>query len=178
VPVIAVESPGHCYAVLVTEPAPLEIETTYPDWFDLSDAGRRRRQAEGRAGGRQEDDSGDADGDAGRDEPRRVLTGPALVAIVYYNRAIDLLRRNAFAEAAAANQMALRLDPMSGDARENLLATLNNWALDLCEHGDADGALAMLRHGLTAAPHHAKLRRNFVAISQRIARQPSAQAIP
>jgi hypothetical protein len=108
-----------------------------------------------------------------------MLTGPALVAIVYYNRAIDLLRDGEFVEAVAANQMALRLDPSSGDARDNLLATLNNWALDLHQRGRDDQALMVLRHGLSAAPGHAKLRRNFVAISQQFApRPPPAHAFP
>lgn len=163
---IAVETPGHSFAVLIdAHEAPLEIETTCPDWFELSDAGRRRRQL--RAGTGPQHDSDDH-----REAARRQLSGPALVAIVYYNRAIDLLRRGSFAEAVAANQMALRLDPASVDARENLLATLNNWALDLFDRGDREQSLAVLRFGLAAAPDHGKLHRNFVAISQRLAQEP------
>jgi len=159
--VIAVETPGHSFAALIeAHDAPFEIETTCPDWFELSDAGRRRRQS--RAGA-----SPQHDGHAHSEAPHRELSGPALVAIVYYNRAIDHLRRDSFAEAVAANQMAIRLDPAGVDARENLLAALNNWALDLFDRGDRERSLATLQFGLTAAPDHGKLRRNFVAISQR-----------
>lgn len=169
VPVVAVETPGHSFAVLVASDAPWDVETTCPDWFELSDAGRRRRQSPASTGGRPE-------GDHGGEPPRRELSETALVAIVYYNRAIDLLHRDAFARAVAANQLALRLDPASADARENLLATLNNWALDLCERGEREQALAVLRHGLAAAPDHARLRRNYVAILQRQAHEPARAA--
>ena len=66
----------------------------------------------------------------------------------------------------------LRLDPASVDARENLLATLNNWALALFDRGKREQSLTVLQYGLAAAPDHAKLRRNFVAISQQPANPP------
>jgi tetratricopeptide (TPR) repeat protein len=170
VDVKAVETPGHSLAMLVTEGMAFEIETTCPDWFELSDAGRRRRQV--RAGPDQRY-ANENHPEKARGAAHRELSGPALVAIVYYNRAIDLLHRDAFAQAVAANQMALRLDPASVDARENLLATLNNWALDLFDRGEREQSLAVLQFGLAAAPDHAKLRRNYVAISQRQANDPA-----
>ncbi len=156
----------------------LEIEPTCPDGLDLSDSAQgtlARRIAPARQG-----DSDRGHRHNGDEQPHcRVLTGPALVAIVYYNRAIDLLRGGAYVEAVTANQMALRLDPASSDARDNLLATLNNWALDLHQRGHREQALLVLRHGLSAAPDHAKLRRNFVAISQQfVPRPPTDHAFP
>ena len=63
-----------------------------------------------------------------------------MAAMIYYNRGVDLLAEKRFAEAAAANAKALRLDPANATARGNLLATINNWSIEL-------GRLPALRRG-------------------------------
>jgi tetratricopeptide (TPR) repeat protein len=82
------------------------------------------------------------------------------VAVIYYNRGVDLLRENRFAEAVSANVRALRLDPDNEAATGNLLASINNWSLALAAEGKFSDAIALLNRGLAAAPDHEPFHAN------------------
>ena len=71
-----------------------------------------------------------------------------MAAMIYYNRGVDLLAEKRFAEAAAANAKALRLDPQNATARGNLLATINNWSIELGKRQHFAEAVNLLRQGL------------------------------
>ena len=86
------------------------------------------------------------------------------MATIYYNRGVDLLSQKRFAEAAAANAKALRLDPASVTARGNLLATLNNWAIDLGTAGDYPQAAGLLARGMQLDSGYETFRANFVHV--------------
>lgn len=86
--------------------------------------------------------------------------------MIYYNRGVDLLTANRFAEAAAANAKALELDPQNTPARGNLLATLNNWAIDLARHGHYGRAADLLSQGLAIAPDYAPFKTNVVYLDR------------
>jgi hypothetical protein len=84
----------------------------------------------------------------------------ALVAMVYYNRGVEALRRRDHREAIRLNRLALALDPDNTDARGNLLAAINKRALDLAAQHEYASALVLFDAGLAIAPDHIPLREN------------------
>ncbi len=127
----AVELPRHAFSVLVAGDDPLVIETTCPNWFRES---RTVPPADMRVG--------------------RTVSPLALVAVIYYNRGIELLARGEFAAAVSANLRALRFDPSSETARGNLLTAINNWGLARADAGEYREAAALLAQGRRLSPGH------------------------
>ena len=120
----------------------MDVESTCPRWFRLSDEEKRRAESAARA-------TGVVSAGTGPNRATcREVSGVALVATIYYNRGVDLLRDNRFAEAVEANTKALWLDPSSDTAHGNLLATLNNWAIHQGETGAYNEAVGLLRTGM------------------------------
>ena len=152
-PCCALETPGHALSRVALPDGPLNIETTCPEWFHLKHDQLKQSQSPDKRIGRES-----ADDEAALHEISQVQ----LTAMIYYNRGIDYLGEKRFAEAAAANAKALRLDPLNDSARGNLLATINNWALDLVKAGNFDDAVALLRQGLAIDPHYEAFTANFV----------------
>ena len=154
------EIPGHAGVRIFLESGSLDVETTCPDWSRAigRDEGDRRIFAAR--------ESGQSPG-LTRAEWARALSPVELVAMIYYNQGVDLLAQKRFAEAAAANAKALRLDPASVTARGNLLATLNNWAIDLGSRGRYAEAAELLEQGLALAPDTKTLKTNFVYLHHR-----------
>ncbi len=95
---------------------------------------------------------------------RRQVSEVELVATIYYNRGVDLLAEKRFADAAAANAKALRLDPQNATAKGNFLATINNWAIDLGTSGEYEQAAELLRLGLAIDPSYDAVRANYVQL--------------
>lgn len=147
----AIERPRHAMCWLAIGDERFDIETTCPNWFDLTPA--MRQQAERVALAR--------DSAADRAAARREIGSAALVAVIYYNRGVDLLNEKRFAEAVSVNVRALRLDPENETAAGNLLASINNWALALGADGRFDDAIALLNRGLAAAPDHEPFHTNL-----------------
>ncbi len=98
---------------------------------------------------------------------RQELPVSALVAIIYYNRGLDELDRQKYADAAVANVNALRINPNSPAAWSNLLATVNNWALDANQQSDYSQAIALLREGIELAPDHKLFQTNLETVKLR-----------
>ncbi|MBA4016619.1 MAG: hypothetical protein C0483_05475 [Pirellula sp.] len=164
-----VETPGHAYAIVQTPRERVVVQTTCRNWFAAAgDAEVERsllRQTIG-ATAAATSESGPS--------PRR-LTDVGLLAVVYYNRGVDLLEAGRHDAAVAANQAALRLDAANGAARANLLAAVNNWSLELSRNGDFPQALRLLETGLQYAPDYGLFHENLVALhQQRLARAVSA----
>jgi len=148
--VSAIESPAHVFCALRSSSGSIDIQTTSPRWFEyLKQPGYRP------------DDLSFVPGAAGSSSgPRREITDAALIAMVFYNRGVDLLAQQRFAEALAANEHALRLDPASTTARGNLLASLNNWSVALADQRRYAQARTLLLCGLALEPTHASLLEN------------------
>jgi tetratricopeptide (TPR) repeat protein len=148
------ESPAHVVSLVRTSRGVLEIETTSPQWFERARSGNLPRPTP-----------------SGKNAPRppfeRELHAPELTAIVYYNVGVDLAEQHDYAEAVAANYKALRLDPQCQNARGNLLAAVNNWALHLAECEEFAEAVELLEHGRRLAPDHKTFTLNYTAIYQR-----------
>lgn len=157
----AVELPGHVFCRLRTTDEVLDIETTCKTWFD--------------------DESRTLTRSASEDKPllvsslaRRVridaesreIDPAQLLAIIFYNRGVELLARHEYQAAVSANLTAYRLDPLSGTVRGNLLAAVNNWTLALARAGRYAAAADLLARGLQAAPDYEFFQQNDVYVYQ------------
>lgn len=151
------EIPGHAMSRLVLADGTLDVETTCPGWFRLMDDPEGQARVVQRAMGQRGPEATLAA------EPREV-SDVQLAATIYYNRGVDLLDEKRFAEAAAANAKALRLDPTSATAFGNLLATINNWAVDLAGSGRHAEAIRLLRQGITLDGDYETFRVNYVYV--------------
>lgn len=148
------EIPGHAMSRLLLAEGPLDVETTCPEWFRLlGDPKKQAELVEKRLGIRRKNEAA----------PREV-SDVELVATIYYNRGVDLLAAKQFAEAVAANAKALELDPSSATARGNLLATLNNWAIELGSQARYGEAAELLSQGLEIDPGYETFKANFTHV--------------
>jgi hypothetical protein len=97
----------------------------------------------------------------------RRITPIQLAGRFAYNRGIELLERREFEPGIAAIRLACQLDPHDADARANLLAGLNNWALALAEQDQPAAAAALIARGLAIDPHFAPLVANQRYVAER-----------
>jgi tetratricopeptide (TPR) repeat protein len=154
----AVESPGHVVSRLHLPERTLTIETTCPHWFQIMDDPRRRHFIPP-VGGRAVASRG-----PGAPAGTRVIDAAGQAAILYYNRGVDEVERGRYPQAVAMNLKALRLDPHNQNAWGNLLASINNWALEQSQRNDYAGALEILAAGRQVAPGHETFELNEVAL--------------
>jgi len=155
--VCGVEVPGHAMSRLHLPDGPLDIETTCPGWFRLIDHPEKQAELLQKTIGVQ-----GAEGSS--PEKRREVSDVELVATIYYNRGVDLLAQKRFAEAVVANAKALRLDPSSTTARGNLLATINNGAVEAASAGRHAEAVGLLRQGIALDRRYETFRVNYVHV--------------
>ena len=181
------EMPGHAMSRVMLPDGPLDIETTCPQWFHV--AGTLRvppsnvvgtlRVPSNVAGTRRVPDPHTECADYRRADynegphtacaeykQAREVTPIQMAAMIYYNRGVDLLAEKRFAEAAAANAKALRLDPGNATARGNLLATINNWSIELGNSQHFAEAVDLLRQGLAIDAKFAAFGQNYVHVHQ------------
>ncbi len=151
---VGMELPGHAMSRLHLNGKNVDVETTCPAWFRLQHDPQRRAALIAKTIG--------ADMNAPGARPPREVSSVELVAMIYYNRGVDLLTARRFAEAAAANAKALRLDPSSDTARGNLLATLNNWAITVGAGRQYEKAIDLLQQGIDIDPHYETFAANYV----------------
>jgi hypothetical protein len=151
--VCALETPGHAMSRLPLPEGPLDIETTCSRWFQLIDDPEKQAKVVEKTLGR----SPAKDHRQGRE-----VSPTELIAMIYYNRGVDLLGEKRFAAAAAANAKAVQLDPSNTTARGNFLATLNNWAIELGRSDHYAEAAVLLRQGLDIDPTYETFALNYV----------------
>ena len=166
--VCALEMPGHAMSRVYLPEGPIDVETTCAAWFRLMDDPKRQAQLVRDTLGTTLP-TGYADA--------REVSNVGLVAMIYYNRGVELLAQGRYAEAAVANAKALHLDPGNQTARGNLLATLNNWAIALGQAGYLDEAMAMLRAGLNLEPAYEPFTRNYAHLHHQQAKQPASDGL-
>lgn len=165
--VCALEMPGHAMSRVHLPDGPLNVETTCAAWFRLMHDPKRQAQSVRKT-------LGTVPG--GGKAAAREVSSVGLVAMVYYNRGVDLLAEGRYAEAAVANAKALHLDPGNQTARGNLLATLNNWAIALGQSKQLDEAIAMLRAGLAIDPQYEPFVLNYAHVQHQRTRQFAGDA--
>lgn len=95
--------------------------------------------------------------DAGRERP---LTEIELLGKFFYNRGVLQLQTGRFAEGTGLLRTSLLLDARDEDARTNLAAGLNNWAVEHCREKRFSDAAALIEQGLSLDPHFAPLVAN------------------
>jgi hypothetical protein len=132
----AFELPGHVRAAVTEGDNQWEVEITSPKWNEAV------RQLDAEV------------------TNRRDVSPIGLIAMVYYNQGIDAFHDRQFAAAIAANRRALLLDDNNREARGNLLASVNNWALALCEARQFDAAEKLLANGLKFDASHQAFTHN------------------
>jgi len=158
----ALETPGHALSRVFLPDGPLDVETTCPRWFHLQHDPEKQAESLEKTLGRT----------PGNDKSKlREISPIQLTAMIYYNRGVDFLAEKRFADAAAANAKALRLDPLNTTARGNFLATINNWAIELGNNDHFAEAVALLRQGLILDPHYEAFALNFVHLHHQWSQQ-------
>ena len=149
------EMPGHAMSRLILADGMLDIENTSPRWCCWKDDPRQSVSASSKMIG--------APASADRSKAREV-SPIQVAAMIYYNRGVDLLAEKRFAEAAKVNAKALRLDPTNATARGNLLATINNWSIELGNTKQFSEAVDLLRQGLALDPKFEAFAQNYVHV--------------
>lgn len=147
-------TPSHVYCRLDRD-APVDIQTTCPDWFDYMDRPALQAAAMQRMPGWSDSV-----------KPRE-LGDIQLVGKIYYNRGVFQLQDDQFGVAETNFLKSIRLDPDDAAAHENLMATWNNWALRHCSRGEFPAASALLLNGLEHDADYGPFRMNDVHIHQR-----------
>ncbi len=161
------EITGHAMCRLFLENRAIDIEVTCPRWFELLDNPKRQAKVI-------EKTLGYCPGDSS--ENFRDVTPVELVATIYYNRGVDLLLNQSFAEALASNQKTLRLDPESKTAWGNLLATLNNWAIHEADQCHYAKAVELLQAGMALQPQFETFQSNYAHVTRRWAEAQTTES--
>ncbi|GHT44697.1 hypothetical protein FACS189454_02790 [Planctomycetales bacterium] len=175
--VYALEMPGHALSRVKFEGVSVDLETTCPNWFSLQNNAERlnattRRIAQAPA--TVNPVTGNAMTTVNIAPPPienledlskklREVTPVQLVATIYYNIGVDKHARQQFAEMAAANAKAIYLDRKNQTAWGNMLAAINNWALELvADKGKErfDIAAVLLDQGLMLDPTYENFKVN------------------
>lgn len=99
----------------------------------------------------------------------RSLTPTELLAKFYYNRGIELLTKSEFSTGLSLLHISLQLDASDADARQNLLAGINNWSVECCRQRRYQEAAALIEQGLMLEPLFAPLRANERYVRQLLA---------
>lgn len=153
--VSAIEFPNHTRGHLHTAAGLVEVETTSADGFKLDN-----RPSTATAGQDEQDEQR-------TEQDRRAVNDVELIAMIYYNRGVDALRDHRYREAVTLNTIALTLDPAKAAAEGNLLAALNNLAVELCNSRDFEQAQAVIDRGLAIDPEHRPFHENRVFVYHR-----------
>ena len=143
IPAQAVALPNHVFVKLKLQPTVL-IETTYPQWSVLSPNDPRINHI----------------------EHLREISDVALLGRFFYNHGITWAKQSQFSPAVRAAKLSCRFDPSDSSAHINLLATINNWALDVCMKGEFQRASQLVQHGLSISSSYKPLVANDVYVHQ------------
>ncbi len=151
----AIAVPGHVYSRVWLEGRDCDVQTTSRRGLDSHVASLQPDQVRSAA-----------DAVEKGAIPREI--GPVqLLAKIYYNRGVARLHQRRFDDAIENLKISLRLDPVDPSARQNLLAGLNNWVLELCDQGQFAASAAKLQAALAIDPDYPPLPANDLHIHQR-----------
>ena len=142
------EMPGHAMSRISFPEGTVDVENTCPRWFHLDGDPERRTECVNHY------DHSKA----------REVSPIQLAAMIYYNRGVDFLGEKQFAKAAGVNAKAMLLDPQNATARGNLLATLNNWAIELGNRRQFAEAIELLQQGLAMDATFSAFAQNYVHV--------------
>jgi tetratricopeptide (TPR) repeat protein len=138
--------------------AGIELEIwSRPGHVYLARLGSRERIEPGSAAWKASADEDSAKSPA---PPARRITPLQLIGKFYYNRGLVRLQEGRHAEGVELIRTSLRLDPQDREARGNLLAGLNNWAVALCRKDRFAEAQRLIAQGLAIDGGYAPLVAN------------------
>jgi hypothetical protein len=169
--VCALEMPGHALSRIKFGTESMNVETTCPNWFELQSEIARKNATMLRvapapavasnANGQSAVSATDAEKLNDASKKLREITPVQLIATIYYNKGVDFHAEKRYAEAAAANVKALQLDPNSETAWGNLMAAINNWAIEIVSDTKRyDLAAMLLDQGVYLDPTYEKFQAN------------------
>ncbi len=98
----------------------------------------------------------------------RPLSWTEVLAKCYYNRGLECLHAQQYAAGIDLLRTSLTLDAADADARLNLAAGLNNWAVEQCRQQRYGSAAALIDQGLTLDPASAPLIANQQLVRARL----------
>jgi len=156
IPVVTLAEPDHVFCQLSIQP-PLYIQTTSPDGFATSTAFERTGSSTAR-------------NEIERPRPAsdtREINDVELLARIYYNRGVSLLKKGRHQRAFDLLQISRQLDPQNDIARQNILACINNWALSESGAERFQRAAELLSQGLEIAPNYGPFRDNELHVHHR-----------
>jgi len=172
--VYALEMPGHALSrVRFPDGSNMDIETTAPTWFAMQTDHERRQATLERIAPAPAVTNPATAQNAAAPPPviaeteltadLREISAVQLVATIYYNIGVGLHAKKHYPEAVAANIKVLYLDKENGQAWTNLIASLNNWALNLADERNGrryDEAITILDRGVVLDPTYVGFRTN------------------
>jgi hypothetical protein len=173
--VYALEMPGHALSRVKFNGQSMNLETTCPTWFSLQSNAARQNATMSRVApqtasvnpvtGNSVANTETAVELSDMSKNLREISPVQLIATIYYNLGVDLHAQKRYAEAAAANIKALHLDPANTTAWGNLVAAINNWAIELSSPKDGtqkryDIAAALLDQGVVLDATYGNFRAN------------------
>jgi len=175
--VCALEMPGHALSrVKFSNGTSIDPETTFPKWFDLQSDKERQMAVLQRIAPAPAQPNGVTAQNAALAAPEPLTELPSnireispvqLAATIYYNIGVDLHAQQRYEEAVAANVKALYLDRENEQAWTNLLAYINNWALDVASENKGrkyDIATFLLDQGVALDPTYSNFRDNYTYV--------------
>ncbi|MCL2742275.1 MAG: tetratricopeptide repeat protein [Planctomycetaceae bacterium] len=164
--VCALEMPGHALSRVKYDGQSMNLETTAPNWFSLQNEEARKQATLYRVARPVMADGNPEVANAAVQnvdiaKTVREITPVQLIATIYYNKGVDYLNKKMYAEAIAANVKALHLDPNSETAWGNLLAAINNWAIEMTTDSKRyDLAATLLEQGVYLDKNYEKFNAN------------------
>jgi len=169
------QSPTHAYCVVKCGDHWVPVECTCPTWFDsLADRSPTDSWQETGSLGHSPHSTGSlghpmvsksqrANRTLGQ-EVGRDISNTQLLGTIYYNRGVACLLDRKYEVAVVTNLRAIQLDPVSQPAQDNLLASLNNWAISLAERGEFAEAAARLHLALECRPDSQPIQANLYRV--------------
>jgi len=169
------QSPTHAYCAVKCGEQWVPVECTCPTWFDsfperipTAHWQETPNLGEDRTGkdsmGHPMVSKSQRDNSVTGEEMGRTISDTQLLGTIYYNRGVASLLDRKFEVAVITNLRAIQLDPVSQPAQDNLLASLNNWAITLAEKGDFAQAAARLHLALECRPNSEPIQANLYRV--------------
>ncbi len=98
----------------------------------------------------------------------RPLSWTEVLAKIYYNRGLECLHAQRYAAGTDLLRTSISLDAADADARLNLAAGLNNWAVEQCRQQRYSAAASLIDQGLALDPASAPLIANQQLVRDRL----------
>ncbi|BBM83145.1 transglutaminase family protein [Candidatus Uabimicrobium amorphum] len=144
-----VEAPEHCFSIVYHNGNAWDIETTSPAGFDAAHAKDTTKITV------------HTDGYVMKKSLRREMSVDRQVAMIYYNRGVDLGKKKQYIASTVEYFKALLIDNDFHTACQNTIVNFAYYARQLSAKGKTNKALQILKLGLELAPNDKNLRNDL-----------------